>query len=248
VLTADLVDFTGLTEELSQRAGQEGGDLVWRRLHEALAPAVDFVVQAGGEVVKFAGDGLLCIFPGGLEAVESAWQAGQEIARATVRGPTGETHRFRVATVYGTVGLARVGGHRGRYEFVACGEAVDSAQQLIRGIEPGTIGPTMMLPVPPAAAHRDDAPSAIEPLAYLPEFVCARLSGDLSEWLQELRTLTIVFASARLDSAGRSLHEVARSIQVIADGQGGQLLRFSGECPAAIKVSLTHDEFDFASV
>ena len=229
VLLADLANFTGLTEALTAKAGADGGELVGRDLNEVLAAAIDAVVRAEGDVVKFAGDGLLCIFPGGPEAVEAARRAGQEIARATVRGPTGETHRFRVATVYGTVGLARVGGHRGRYEFVACGEAVDSAQELIRGIEPGTIGPTMMLPVLPAPAQRDDVPAAIEPLAYLPEFVCARLSGDLSEWLQELRTLTIVFAAVRLDGGERSLQEVARSIQVIADGQGGQLLRFSVE-------------------
>jgi len=228
VLLADLANFTGLTEALTAKAGADGGELVGRDLNEVLAPAIDAVVRADGDVVKFAGDGLLCIFPRGLEAVEDACRAGQEIARATVRGPTGETHRFRVAIVYGTVLLARVGGHRGRYEFVAGGEAVDSAQELIRGVEPGTVGPTKVLPAAPAVAYREAA-SPIDPLSYLPEFVVARLSEELSEWLQELRTLTIVFAAARPDGAERSLHEIARSIQVIADGQGGQLLRFSVE-------------------
>ena len=76
VLLADLANFTGLTEALTAKAGADGGELVGRDLNEVLAPAIDAVVRADGDVVKFAGDGLLCIFPRGLEAVEDACRAG----------------------------------------------------------------------------------------------------------------------------------------------------------------------------
>lgn len=228
VLLADLVNFTGLCEALTARGGSEGGELISRALNQALGPAVDAVIERGGEVIKFSGDGLLCLFVGGENAIEAAQAASMDIADAAVRGPEGELHRFRSATVHGLVTLARIGGHRGRFELVAGGEAVDAAQRLAAGATPGEVGPHSALPLPLLAPMTENV-AAITSSSYLPPYVISRQSKHMAQWLQEFRTLTIMFVSAAPTADRALLQDLALAIQVVVDGQGGQLLRFNLE-------------------
>jgi class 3 adenylate cyclase/tetratricopeptide (TPR) repeat protein len=230
VLLADLANFTGLSEALAVQAGLDSGEWVSRGLNQALGPVVDAVVLRGGEVIKFSGDGLLCLFPGNAAAVDAALAAAREIAQASVHGPAGEVHRFRCATVHGPVVLTRIGGHRGRYELVAGGEAVDAVQHLVVNADPGTAGPLKTLPLPPAMPDvASPLASSLDPLAFLPAYVLARRSYGMAQWLHEFRTLTLAFAAAEPADGVESLQDLGRKIQLVVDGHGGQLLRFGME-------------------
>ena len=228
VLLADLANFTGLTEALAKKAGTDGGELVGRDLNKALGPVIDAVVRHGGDVLKFSGDGLLCIFPDDLPLASAARLAAADIAAAVIVGPAGETHQFRVAIVHGPVTLLRLGGHRGRHELVASGAALAQAQKLVPLSAPGAAGSVTILAAPAAVALRRPIP-AFDPLGFLPEFVRSRLADGLSEWLQELRTLTVMFIAADTNSADKVLQDQSRAIQVAVEAHGGQLLRFNIE-------------------
>lgn len=233
VLAADLIDFTGLTEAFTQLAGTEGGEHVGHRLHEALAPAVDLVMQAGGDVVKFAGDGLLCVFPGPDDG--AAQRAADAVARLEVQGPAGTRHCFRVAVVQGPLTLMRLGGQGGRYELVAGGPAVDHAQQALAGgamlrvLRLPSAAPDSVLPVPLGAPM----PRATGPLpdlrAFLPAYLRERLTEDLAPWLREFRTLTLVFASFETPADAARLQQHALDCLAEVDRHAGQLLRFGLE-------------------
>lgn len=228
VLLADLADFTGLTEALAASAGADGGELVSRDLNHALGPAVDAVMSEGGEVAKFAGDGLLCIFLGGDAAVEAASRASHAIAQCAVRGPDGKNHGFRSAIAHGSIKLARIGGHRERYELVAGGDAVEHVYSLVETAVAGMPGSIARLSSSGLKVPLHDTADA-DPSSYLPAYVRARLPEGLTDWMREFRTLTIAFVGADLAAGQRSLQDVALAIQTAADGQGGQLVRFSLE-------------------
>ena len=76
----------------------------------------------------------------GEQAIEAARLAARDIAAVAVQGPSGQIHQFRVAIVHGSVALASIGGHRGRRELVAGGEAVEQAQQRVTQARPGDRG------------------------------------------------------------------------------------------------------------
>lgn len=226
VLLADLANFSGLTEALEARAGTDGADAVGHDLNRALGPVVDAVMRHGGEVVKFSGDGLLCVFAD--EAAASARAAGAIIAAATVSGPSGELHRFRVAVVRGAVTLARLGGHRGRVELVAAGDAVRQAQRLVVQAAPGSVREAV-LPVGdlvPATGRATD----VDAWAFLPGWVRNRLEGDHGDWLQELRSLTVMFVDLAPDGADiEAWQRRALAVQEAVDAGGGELMRLSVE-------------------
>jgi class 3 adenylate cyclase len=72
VLLADISGFTRLTEELV-RGGPRGVEKVSIALNDYFGRWIDIITQYGGDVVKFAGDALLAIWPadsntGGLRA------------------------------------------------------------------------------------------------------------------------------------------------------------------------------------
>lgn len=228
VLAADLSDFTGLTETLTRLASHAGGELLGRELHQALAPAVDTVMEHGGDVVKFAGDGLLCVFPG--NDTQAAEQAAAAIAALEVRGPSGSCHRFRLAVTHGHVTLQRVGGHGGRYELVARGAAIEQAQREAgpghSGLPPAT---SRLSPASPDASPPPVDEQLLDPACYLPAHVRDRLNAGLAQWLREVRTLTIVFAAFDLTDDLSELQPCAFRCQAAVQGHAGQLLRLGVE-------------------
>ena len=62
VLFADISGFTHLTERLTER-GPAGAEEVSRLLNTYFGQLIDLISAHGGEVVKFAGDALLAIWP-----------------------------------------------------------------------------------------------------------------------------------------------------------------------------------------
>lgn len=232
VLAADLSNFTGLTEALSRRAGIDGGERVARELNQALGPAVDILIRHGGDVVKFAGDGLLCVFPGDARIAIAAEHAAREIAGLAVQGPDGERHHFRLAMTHGPVALTIIGETR-RRELVAGGAAVERAQRLLGTSAPATPGAVERLPLPATATLLPAVPvDDVE--SYLPLYVRERLTDELAAWLAEARTLTIVFAAIEAGADVAVLQRRALQCQSVLDGHAGQLLRFGLEGPTLV--------------
>ena len=62
VLFADVSGFTALTETLSQR-GDEGAEELTRLLNRYFGIIIDTIELAGGDILKFAGDALLAVWP-----------------------------------------------------------------------------------------------------------------------------------------------------------------------------------------
>ena len=87
VLFADISGFTALTEQLAG-TGPSGVEALTELLNGCLGKLVDLVGEHGGDVVKFAGDALLAIWPtdGGTSTM-TAWAAqDQRAASGLARG------------------------------------------------------------------------------------------------------------------------------------------------------------------
>jgi class 3 adenylate cyclase len=231
VLTADLEGFTDLTEALGARHGADGGEQVSVALNHAFDAATAAVAGQGGHIVKFLGDGVVCLFfDDDGRAQERADSAAVAIATLSVTGPTGRVHRFRVGVAAGPFTLHVWGGHHDRFELFAAGESVDRALRLaasgpageVRRGQPGLV----------EAIATTSAAWQLDPESLLPPFVRARVTAGALSWLAEFRTLTLLFvrcARGLCPEPGASGNMRARSLQNICDAHGGELLRFNGE-------------------
>ena len=81
VLFADISGFTVLTERLAEK-GPLGVETLARILNEYFGQLIDIVYEYGGDVVKFAGDALIAVWP--IATRETAGIVGS-ISRETQR-------------------------------------------------------------------------------------------------------------------------------------------------------------------
>lgn len=158
---SDLRGFTALSERLPL------ADLL-ALLGDAFEAQVAAIEAAGGEVLKFIGDGMLAIFrpPAGSQGEASACAAAvaatRELARQLApqnhaRAARGEaTIRYGVALHYGEVLYGNIGS-TGRLDFTVIGPAVNLAARL-EGIC-GQLG----VPVIASAAFAERCPDAVTP-------------------------------------------------------------------------------------
>jgi class 3 adenylate cyclase/tetratricopeptide (TPR) repeat protein len=127
-LFADISGFTALTERLAG-TGPAGIEELTELLNGCFGQVVQLVVDHGGDVVKFAGDALLALWPadGGLAGVTaraaSCGLAMQRVLHASELA-AGTRLSVRVGVGVGQVSAAHLGGVRGRWEFVVGGPAV----------------------------------------------------------------------------------------------------------------------------
>src|SRR5574339_133750 len=70
VLFADISGFTLLTERLAEK-GPLGVESLARILNEYFGQLIDIVYEYGGDVVKFAGDALIAVWPVPAEGADS---------------------------------------------------------------------------------------------------------------------------------------------------------------------------------
>jgi class 3 adenylate cyclase/tetratricopeptide (TPR) repeat protein len=138
-LFADISGFTALTERLA-RTGPGGVEELTELLNGCFGQLVQLVVDHGGDVVKFAGDALLALWPAdaGLSAVTaraaSCGLAMQRVLHASELA-AGTRLSVRVGIGVGQVSAAHLGGVLGRWEFVVGGPAITQtcgAEQLAR--------------------------------------------------------------------------------------------------------------------
>src|SRR5262245_18184069 len=82
VLIADLSGFTPLTEALARR-GDRGAEVVQEILDSCFNKLIELVADQGGEVVNFAGDATIAVWPAtDGESLESATRHAAQCALA----------------------------------------------------------------------------------------------------------------------------------------------------------------------
>jgi class 3 adenylate cyclase/tetratricopeptide (TPR) repeat protein len=139
VLFADISGFTAITERLAG-TGPNGVEELTELLNDCFGELVELVGTHGGEVVKFAGDALLAIWPADDDdSGVTAWAARCGLAmQQSLHGrefAAGAQLSVRIAVGSGQLSVAHLGGVRGRWELVVGGPAVVqacAAEQLAR--------------------------------------------------------------------------------------------------------------------
>jgi class 3 adenylate cyclase/tetratricopeptide (TPR) repeat protein len=165
LLFADISGFTALAERLAQR-GPAGVEELSRLLNTSFGQILDTIDAHGGDVVKFAGDALLAIWP----AEDADRQSGaDDLAAATLRAAqcalainarmtnfyrliASAQLTLRIGVAAGDMATVRIGGVYGRWEFLVSGEPladVAAAERLAQ--------PSQVALAPPAWALVQDA-------------------------------------------------------------------------------------------
>jgi len=84
LLFADISDFTTLAERLQREGGDEGAEELVGVINRYLGVMLPILSKYGGSLVKFGGDGMLCLFTGegqgAMNAVWAAWEMKQAMA------------------------------------------------------------------------------------------------------------------------------------------------------------------------
>jgi class 3 adenylate cyclase/tetratricopeptide (TPR) repeat protein len=141
MMFADLSGFTRLSERVARVKGA-GAEVVKGTINAVFEPCIDAVLREGGDVVKFAGDGLMMMFEGDgheLTAVRAAaalQRAVQQIGR--VQTPAGPA-RIGVSIGLSTGRFLCLLPRAGRLEPVVVGEALDAMFEAEAFAASGTI-------------------------------------------------------------------------------------------------------------
>lgn len=146
VLFADISGFSGIADRLYAVRGAESSEQLTGLLEARFSRWVRAVHVRGGEVVNFAGDALLAVFWGQadgrgvlVEPMRRAVDCALEIQGASGPGQDeGSSTRIRLGA--GSLSVARLGGHQGRWEAVLCGDAADQIAAGAPRLDAGQIG------------------------------------------------------------------------------------------------------------
>ncbi len=222
VMFADVSGFTALAEQLALD-GAAGTEELTRRLNAFFGALIATITEHGGEVVKFAGDGLLASWAadGDLTAATAQATACALAAQAVLGAATDVQLALRIGVGAGEITTMIVGGVYNRWELLvggpplaqvrlgqrhaAPGEVVVSAEgwALIAAVSQGQALPSGDVAVTAVAAPPRPAvvarplPESAEPLlrGYIPGAILARLAAGQTGWLAELRRLSILFVN-----------------------------------------------------
>ncbi|HSL24456.1 MAG TPA: adenylate/guanylate cyclase domain-containing protein [Vicinamibacterales bacterium] len=144
VLLADISGFTGLAESLGCR-GEVGVEDLTRCLNVYFGRLIDLIVEHGGDIVKFAGDALLAIWPADAEDLALSTSRAVQCALATQARlqdfpVTPDVHlSLRIGLSAGPLSILHVGGVEGRRELVATGEPLAGMSAANAEARPGDL-------------------------------------------------------------------------------------------------------------
>lgn len=132
VLFADISGFTALTERLAQK-GPTGAEELTRVLNLYFSQLVDLVVAHGGEVMKFAGDALLALWPAGAPepdlaaATQRAAQCGLAAQRRLHAFQASDDIQLslKISIGVGDLRIVHVGGGLDRWDFFLAGKPIE---------------------------------------------------------------------------------------------------------------------------
>ncbi len=148
-LFADISGFTPLAENLSQR-GPQGAEELSRLLNGYFGELIDLIAAHGGDVVKFAGDALLAVWPvaraGGNGAVSpqaallSAAQCALTAQSALQSFEAGEARlSLRMGIGVEDVSVEHLGGEYGLWQILVAGELLAQVTAAEGQAEPGQV-------------------------------------------------------------------------------------------------------------
>ena len=224
VLLADISGFTALSESLARR-GDVGAEDLTRCLNVYFGRLIDLIVEQGGDVVKFAGDALLAVWTADEDDLATstgrAAQCGLAAQAALHDFPATADVRLslRIGVSAGPLAILHVGGVDGRWELVATGAPLGGMSAANAQARPGEValspeawalvhdridgeplpggavrvhGLQVPVPRPPPPAPAG-SPRAL--LAYVPLAVMDQVESGGSNWLAELRRVTVLFVN-----------------------------------------------------
>ena len=152
-LFADVSGFTPLAERLSGR-GPQGVEELSRILNAYFGQLIDLITAHGGDIVKFAGDAILAVWPvadltpdgfaqptaAAFAAAVSAVQCASTAQRALQGFEAGEVRlTLRMGVAAGHSLLEHLGGEYGRWHVLVAGDLVTQVTAVERQAEPGEV-------------------------------------------------------------------------------------------------------------
>ncbi|MFN8413483.1 MAG: adenylate/guanylate cyclase domain-containing protein [Anaerolineales bacterium] len=222
VLFVDISGFTALTEKFAA-LGPSGAEDISAILNNFYGKWIDIIKSYGGDIIKFAGDGLLVIWQyenlekASLLAAQTAVEASKELENFQVGDRTLST---RIALGAGQIALTGLGGVFNRWEMVITGDALDQIGKAQKNLRPGQImvsgaawqylkshatgvstqDENMLLTrinsqVPKEAVRSFHLKENSIPAlrSYIPGAIARRIDAGQSDWLAELRRITSLF-------------------------------------------------------
>ncbi len=132
VLFADISGFTRLTEQLTQH-GPEGAERLTVLLNRYFGTIIDTLELAGGDVLKFAGDALLAVWPVSANQVSLAKLIPRitdmaRVLQAALHNYTvtpGVKLSMKLAISAGAIKVQHLGGVFDRWEFLVSGRPLE---------------------------------------------------------------------------------------------------------------------------
>ncbi|HNB53558.1 MAG TPA: adenylate/guanylate cyclase domain-containing protein, partial [Anaerolineales bacterium] len=146
-LFADISGFTPLTERLA-RSGPDGAERLASILNDYFGTLINLVYEYGGDIVKFAGDALLAVWPQTLhtqatlnELTAQAVQCALKAQAALLPYKNDEHLRLalRIGVGAGNVLNVHLGGKQNRWEFFLTGSGILQASEAEKRAQPGNV-------------------------------------------------------------------------------------------------------------
>lgn len=262
VLFTDVSGFTSLTEQFAQQ-GSAGVEMLTEHLNAYFGELIELIYAHGGDVIKFVGDALLCLWPAGADGDRNA-----ALALATHRAAQcalamqaqlnqyrieGKPLLLRVALGSGDVTIALVGSSSGHREIIVGGPPLVAMATAERQAHPGEvvlaqrtwellgdngIGTPVSangirlealhqhLPLAPVLVPEISAGQVDTLLTYLPQLIQVHLQTGQTQWLSELRRITVVFVN--LPSLDYETADILGLLQRIMAGVQQILQQYEG--------------------
>lgn len=246
VLLTDMQGFTRKVEDAAA-GGRRHLDLFTRALDQYFCDLIDVVHAHGGDVLAFAGDSMLCVWPcASIDPLHAATLTAAEAGMQIQKRLAGR-ELTRVGLGAGPIACTLAGGLGGRWELFVTGEAVSGAAEAERLGLPGqlVLSPAawklierdasgtllangcyvldqLQVSTPPASAPTSPEERLLDAstlLPMVPAVVMHHVSADQVAWLAEVRPVTVmVVGMPGLDvSAPEGLLQTQRAIRVIQD-------------------------------
>jgi len=172
ILMVDISGFTALTERLA-KLGAAGAEQLSGILNRHLGRITEIAESHGGDIVAFAGDSAIAMWPGEesqltanlILAAKAALKIQSELDGSEPH--PGVTLRQRAGVACGTLRIMELGGVSGRWQFVVTGESLADAADAQLAAEAGEVvlspaawGLVRDLAVAPdsGAPHRENEP------------------------------------------------------------------------------------------
>jgi class 3 adenylate cyclase/tetratricopeptide (TPR) repeat protein len=253
VLFVDISGFTALTEEFAAR-GPSGAEDISAILNAFYSQWITIIKKYGGDIIKFAGDGLLVIWQHDdlekacLLAAQTALEAREKLENFRAGDRPLST---RIALSAGQTALTGLGGVFNRWEVIITGDAIDQLGEAQNPLKPGQIiaSPEAWEKIKEQASGepvqngyvlvtgieqkvQPEAEQAIQleensiPAlrSYIPGAIAKRIDAGQSDWLAELRRVTSLFINIPEMTRGTDPTVAQKIAQILQ----GAIYRYEG--------------------